>query len=61
MSIKDALLHLICIAMYVGALVMLRFVDWRAALGVFLFVWANNLMYTYRIKKLILNERSIRL
>lgn len=28
-------------------------VDWRAAIGVWLFVWGNNLAYSLRLKKLL--------
>lgn len=32
------------------ALWLLADIGWRAALGVFVFVWGNNLIYTARMK-----------
>lgn len=38
--------------LYTAALVVLVNVNWRVALGVFLFVWGNNLVYTARLMEI---------
>lgn len=37
----------------VTALWLMWGISWRVALGVFLFVWGNNLMYSSRLKRTI--------
>lgn len=45
-------LTMIALVMWAVALWLLSGVNWRVAIGVFLFVWANNLVYTTRLQKL---------
>jgi len=40
----------------VTGLTLLFFVSWRVAVGVFLVAWGNNLIYSYRLKNLVLND-----
>lgn len=53
MSSADLRTHLLAAAVYIVALWLLWGVNWRAAVGVLLFVWANNLVYSARLKALM--------
>lgn len=41
------------LALFAVALWLLADIGWRAALGVFVFVWGNNLIYTDRMKRYV--------
>jgi hypothetical protein len=53
MSNRDLLLHTFSASLMVCALWLLSDFGWRAPVGILLFVWGNNLAYSYRVKKLI--------
>ena len=57
----DTVKILFWIALFMAGLWLLWDVSWRAALGVFLFTWVNNLVYSHRLKRLLREERKLRL
>jgi hypothetical protein len=50
MSPRDVVIHCFAAALMLVALWLLYKLDWHTALGVFLFVWGNNLIYSTRLK-----------
>lgn len=53
MSKIDRIIAVFAILLMVGALWLLAGIGWRAALGVFMFAWGNNLVYSWRLKRTI--------
>jgi uncharacterized membrane protein len=57
----NAIKVLFWILLFIVGLWLLWDVSWRVALGVFLFTWVNNLVYSHRLKELLREERRLRL